>query len=346
MKRVLTAILIMCVMIFSGCKKQDNAAVIMVGDSAITKKEVNELVEKQLSSPFLAQIDKKSNDYKIMELAATDRAVNELIVKKMLLDEIAKRNITVSQEEIDKQKEKLINEVGGEDNLKEVLAKNNIDETELQSLIENEVQMTKLINSIAPVKVSDAEVKKYYNENKASKFTYPDSVKASHILIKDKAKAQEVLQKAKAEKADFAALAKQYSEDPGSAEKGGDLGFFTKEQMVEPFSKAAFSMKPDTVSDLVQTEFGYHIIKVTDRKKAGITPFDEVKNTLKKFLEDEKKVEVLKKFIEAKKAQTEIKFLDEKYSLDGIKKAMQELGSESQIAPQPTELPAPKEEEK
>ena len=346
MKSVLTTLLIMCVMMFSGCKKDENTAVVMVGDSAITKQEINELVDKQLSSPFLAQIDKKSNDYKIMKLAATDRAIKELIVKKMLLDEIVKRNITVSLEEIEKQKAKLVEEVGGEENLKEVLAKNNVDETELQSLLENEIQMTKLIASLAPVNVSDAEVKKYYNENKASKFTYPDSVKASHILIKEKAKAEEVLKKAKAEKADFAALAKQYSEDPGSAEKGGDLGFFTKEQMVEPFSKAAFSMKPDTVSDLVQTEFGYHIIKVTDRKKAGVTPFAEVKNTLKKFLEDEKKVEVLQKFIEAKKTQTKIEYLDKKYSPEEMEKEMKEYSSQAQVAPQPTELPPAKEEEK
>ncbi|MCR4880935.1 MAG: peptidylprolyl isomerase [bacterium] len=346
MKRVLTVMLIACVMMFSGCKKADNTAVIMVGENAITKQEINDVVTKQLSSPLLAQIDRKSKDYKIMELAATDKAINELIIKKILFDEIAKRNITVSQEDIAAYKENLIKEVGGEENLKQVLAKNNLDETEFNSLLENDIQMSKLIASISPITVSEAEIKKFYNENKASKFTYPDTVKASHILVKDKAKAEEVLKLAKAEKADFAALAKQYSEDPGSAQNGGDLGFFTKDQMVEPFAKAAFSMKPDTVSDLVQTEFGYHIIKVTDRKKAGITPYDEVKNTLKKYLEDEKKIEILQKFIESKKAQVEIKYLDASYSPDGIKKTLQELRADEPVAPQPTSLPAPKDEAK
>lgn len=346
MKRILTIMLIAMTMMFSGCKKADNAVVIMVGDSAITKQEINEIINKQMQSPFLAQIDKKSNEYKIMKLAATDKAVNELIVKKMLLDEIAKRNITVSQEDLEKYKENLLKEIGGEENLKEVLAKNNINENEFNSLLENDIQVSKLIASISPVKISDAEVKKFYNENKTSKFTYPDSVKASHILIKDKAKAEEVLKKAKEEKADFAELAKQYSEDPGSAQKGGDLGFFTKDEMVKPFADAAFSMKPDTVSNLVQTEFGYHIIKVTDRKKAGITPYDEIKNTLKKYLEDEKKVEILQKFVESKKAQTKIEYLDENYSPEGIKTAMQELSKEMPIAPQPTNLPAPKDEAK
>ena len=346
MKRVLTAMLIAGVMMFSGCKKADNKAVIMVGNNEITKQEINDIVNKQLSSPFLAQIDKKSKEYKIMQLAATDKAVNELIVKKMLFDEIAKRNITVSKEDLDKYKDNLIKEIGGEENLQQVLTKNNLTETEFNSLVENDIQVSKLIASISPINVTEAEIKKFYNDNKASKFTYPDTVKASHILIKDKAQAEEVLKMAKAENADFAALAKKYSEDPGSAQNGGDLGFFTKDQMVEPFAKAAFSMKPDTVSDLVKTEFGYHIIKVTDRKKAGITPFDEVKSTLKKYLEDEKKVEVLQKFIESKKAQTEIKYLDETYSPEGIKKAMQEISVDTPVAPQPTGMPTPQDEAK
>ena len=344
MKRVLTLMLVASMMMFSGCKKTDNKAVIMVGDNAITKQEINEIVDKQLQSPFLAQLDKKSNEFKIMRFAAVDKAVNELIVKKMLLDEIAKRNITVSKEDLDKYKENLLKEIGGEENLKKVLEQNQVSENDFNSLMENDIQITKLIASISPVIVTDAETKKFYNENKASKFTYPDTVKASHILIKDKAKAEEVLKKAKAEKANFAELAKQYSEDTGSAQKGGDLGFFTKDEMVKPFADAAFSMKPDTVSNLVQSEFGYHIIKVTDRKKAGITPYDEVKNTLKKYLEDEKKVEVLQKFIESKKSQTKIDYVDKEYDPENIKKAMQELSKDMPIAPQPTDLPAPKEE--
>ena len=346
MKRVLTAMLIAGVMMCSGCKKAENKAVITVDNVPITKEEIVEIVDKQLSSPFLANIDKESKDFKVMRLVATDKAINELIVKKILLAEIAKRNITVSQEELAKYKENLIREIGGEDNLKQLLAKNNLDENEFNSLIANEIQITKLIDTLSPVKVSDNDVKNFYKENKAAKFTYPDTVRASHILIKDKAKAETVLKQAKAPKADFAALAKQYSEDPGSAAKGGDLGFFTKEQMVPEFSKAAFSLKPDTVSDLVKSEYGYHIIKVVDRKKAGVMPLKEVQNEIKKFLEDEKKVEVLQKFVESKKAQTEIQYIDEKYSPDGLKKAMQELSKEMPVAPQPTNLPAPQEEAK
>ena len=344
MKRVLTAMLIAGVMMCSGCKKAENKAVITVDNVPITKQEINEIVDKQLSSPFLANIDKESKEFKVMRIVATDKAINELIVKKLLMAEIAKRNITVSQEELNTYKENLVKEIGGEENLKQLLAKNNLDENEFDSLIANEIQITKLIGTLSVIKVSDSDVKNFYKENKASKFTYPDTVRASHILIKDKAKAEDVLKMAKAPKADFAALAKQYSEDPGSAAKGGDLGFFTKEQMVPEFSKAAFSLKPDTVSDLVKSEYGYHIIKVVDRKKAGVMPLKEVQNEIKKFLEDEKKVEVLQKFIEGQKAQVKIEYIDDAFKPETLKKELKELGEDVPVAPQPTALPKTEED--
>ena len=149
----------------------------------------------------------------------------------------------------------------------------------------------------------------YYNENKDE--FYVDEVKASHILIKTiddennelsdekkaeaKEKAQEVLAKVKSGE-DFATLAKEYSEDTGSAINGGDLDFFPRGYMVEPFEKAAFSMKVGEVSDLVESNFGYHIIKVTDKVDEQ-KPFDEVKDDIKTTLQSEnynKQIEKLK----------------------------------------------------
>lgn len=339
MRRVLAALLIMTMMISSGCKKDEDKVIIKVNDSPITKQEVDEIISKQMSSPFLAQLDKDSKEAKLLTLVAKDKAVNELIVKKIIADEIIKRNITVSQEELDDFKADMLEQIGGEDNLKMILEQNKMTQNDFDTLVANDIQVSKLIDTISPVKVSEADVRKFYNENKKSKFTYPDTVKASHILVKDKAKAQEVLNKAKAPNADFAALAKEYSEDTGSAIKGGDLGFFAKDQMVKPFADAAFSLKPDTISDLVESEFGYHIIKVTDRKRAGVMPFEEIKSEVKKFLEDEQKVQALQKFIDAQKAQTTVEYLDETYNPENIKKAVQEFSAQEAVAPQPTDIP-------
>ncbi|MGZ8252387.1 MAG: SurA N-terminal domain-containing protein [Methylophilaceae bacterium] len=128
---------------------------------------------------------------------------------------------------------------------------------------------------IMGMQVSEDDVKKYYAEN-ASKFQGSEQRRASHILIgfgvnatpqaklEAKKKAEEVLAEVKKNPAQFSELAKKYSQDPGSAEKGGDLGLFGRGSMVKPFEDAVFSMTPGAVSDLVESEFGYHVIKLTE----------------------------------------------------------------------------------
>lgn len=131
-------------------------------------------------------------------------------------------------------------------------------------------------NTLIPkMQTTDEEAKKFYDEN-ASKFQGSEQRHASHILIgagasaspeakaEAKKKAEQVLAEVKKNPAKFAELAKKYSQDPGSAEKGGDLGTFGRGSMVKPFEEAAFSMKPGEVSGLVQSDFGYHIIKLTE----------------------------------------------------------------------------------
>jgi peptidyl-prolyl cis-trans isomerase D len=142
-------------------------------------------------------------------------------------------------------------------------------------------------NLIPTMQVSDEEAKKYYNEN-ASKFQGDEQRRASHILIgfggktdpaSKKAtleKAQTVLAETKKDPRKFEELAKKYSQDPGSAEKGGDLGVFGRGMMVKPFEDAVFSMKPGAISDLVESEFGYHIIKLTEIKGQAQS-YDDVK---------------------------------------------------------------------
>jgi parvulin-like peptidyl-prolyl isomerase len=109
--------------------------------------------------------------------------------------------------------------------------------------------------------VSDAKVKDYYNAHKAE-FR---SVKASHILVATEDEAKAVKKRLKKDR-DFAAVAKEVSTDPSAKQNGGDLGFFTKDQMVKPFADKAFAMKVNEISDPVKSEFGYHIIKVHEIK--------------------------------------------------------------------------------
>ncbi len=126
-----------------------------------------------------------------------------------------------------------------------------------------EVLISEVVNQIASDKLTDAEMKKYYNKNKADF----KEVHASHILVKTEDEAKEIKKKLD-QGGDFAALAKEKSTDPGSAPRGGDLGFFTKDRMVKPFADAAFSMKVNEISKPVQSPFGFHIIKVLEIKEA------------------------------------------------------------------------------
>ncbi|RYG21319.1 MAG: peptidylprolyl isomerase, partial [Burkholderiales bacterium] len=143
----------------------------------------------------------------------------------------------------------------------------------------------------AQVTVSDADIKSYYDQN-AKRYTTEEQRRASHILItapkdapaKDraaaKAKAEALLAQLRKNPADFAKLAKENSQDPGSAERGGDLDFFGKGMMVKQFEDTAYKLQKGQISDVVESEFGYHIIQVTDIKPGGARTLDQVKDEI------------------------------------------------------------------
>lgn len=143
--------------------------------------------------------------------------------------------------------------------------------------------------------ISDAEIEAFYKQN-VSQYQTPAQVRASHILFKTegkdenavKAKAEEVLKMAKAPNADFAALAKKFSEDESNASNGGDLDYFGRGRMVPEFENVAFAMKAGEVSDLVKTAFGFHIIKVVDNKPESTRPLAEVKSEIEDQLKWQK----------------------------------------------------------
>jgi peptidyl-prolyl cis-trans isomerase C len=147
------------------------------------------------------------------------------------------------------------------------------------------------------VTVTEEDARKFYEQN-PDKFTRSESVKASHILlgVDQKATADEKkTAREKAEKlrkelvggADFAALAKANSTCP-SSQQGGDLGFFGKGQMVPAFEKTAFALKPGEISDVVETQFGYHIIKLTEKKAAEKVEFKEARSRIEEYLKNQK----------------------------------------------------------
>lgn len=182
------------------------------------------------------------------------------------------------------------------------------DENKTQFEVAEQVKAEYVVLSLdallSQVTVSDAEVKTWYDSHK-DRYEVPEERRASHILVlikpdadkeKAKAKAEEVLAEVQKSPAKFAELAKKYSEDPGSAEKGGDLGFFARGMMVKPFDEEVFKQKEGDISGLVESEFGYHIIKLTGTKAAKLRPIEDVKAEIEGEL---KRQAASRKFAEA-----------------------------------------------
>ncbi|SEL72939.1 peptidyl-prolyl cis-trans isomerase D [Variovorax sp. YR750] len=179
------------------------------------------------------------------------------------------------------------------------------------------------------VVVNEADLKTYYEQN-ASRFGSKEERRASHILItapasasaadreKAKAKAEQLLADVKKAPSTFAEVARKNSQDPGSAEKGGDLDFVTKGAMVKPFEDAMFALKKGEISNVVETEFGYHIIHLTDIKPAVVPPFEQVRATIENDMRSQQATQEF-----AKAAET---FTDAVYQTpDSLKPAAEKL---------------------
>lgn len=180
-------------------------------------------------------------------------------------------------------------------------------EFETPESVKAEYVVLTLDDVAAQIAVPEAELKAYYEQNKAV-YGQPEERRASHILLtageggsaSDKAgarrKAEELLVQLRKNPNDFAKLAREFSKDPGSAAKGGDLGFFGRNMMVKPFEDAAFKLKPGEISDVVETDFGFHIIRVDEVKPATYKPFEAVRADIER---EYRRQQAQKKFAEA-----------------------------------------------
>ena len=247
-----------------------------------------------------------------------NQVLESLIDRELLFQESKKKGIQVKPEAVSDQLKNIQQRYPNKDEFKKLLNDMGLTESDLQAQIAHGMAIQKLIDEEVAdkIKISDEETKSYYDAN-PQLFQQPEQVKASHILIKVDANATDA-QKAEARKKikevqqkvqkgeDFATLAKTYSEGP-SGPRGGDLGYFKRGQMVKPFEAAAFSLKPNETSDIVETNFGYHLIKVVDKKPAKKTTYAEVKNRLndrlKKQKMDSKAVAYIKSLRESAKIE-------------------------------------------
>lgn len=238
--------------------------------------------------------------------------LDSLVVLRLLEKYGSENNFIVTQKEIDDQYQTVVKGYPSESAFEKDLQDKKVSKTFLKNEIKSELLRNKIAASVTKnVTVSDAEMQKYYVDNKETLFNVPEQIRVSHILIQfnvpqgqeltdqiklaahDKIKAiQDKLNAGE----DFAALAKANSEDTASAPSGGDIGYISKGQTVAEFENAAFALKVGEVSGIIETSYGYHIIKVTEHKDPYIKTFDEVKDTIKSYIENNKKTAEWEKF--------------------------------------------------
>ncbi len=247
--------------------------------------------------------------------------LDQLIAYKLLMQETKSRKIDVADADVEARIAGIRQQFPSEDVFKQTLAQQNMTVEQLRSDAKADMQVAKMLETEVNTKVAvqPADVDAFYKAN-PDKFQQGERMRASHILIRveenadantkeaARAKAADVLKQAQAGK-DFAELAKHYSQDPGSAANGGDLGFFQRGQMVGPFEQAAFAMKAGEMSGVVETPFGFHIIKAGDRQAARAVPLDEVKPQIEQFLQNQQRQQKTEAFVKGLKAKGKVEVL-------------------------------------
>ncbi len=291
---------------------------VTVNDRDITENQLEAEIQKMATQMPPEYLEK--NRDKVRE-----QALDRLIIWKLLEEKIEEAKIVATEEEVIEQ----IKEVAAQqklslDEFKAMLQARgmNFDEWKQQMKFEMRIQFQKLVEAKMgdQINVTETDANNFYSAN-IQRFQMPEQVKASHILIqpdttdpntdpneakaKALAKAQDLLKQIK-EGADFAELAKATGGYP-SAPRGGDLGFRPRSGGWDAvFEKAAFGLKIGQTSDVVETQFGYHIIMVTDRKEADVTTFEQAKDNIIKMLKQQKQMPLITKYVESLKAQAKI----------------------------------------
>jgi parvulin-like peptidyl-prolyl isomerase len=254
-------------------------------------------------------------------------AAIQQIMPQVVGIEIAKayakeHNITVSDKEVDKEIAKIKEQVGdqarssgqdmsNQEAYEQALKQNNITEDQLREDIRENLPVQKVQQKVAGnAEPSEEEIQKFYEKNKEAQFTTPEQVCVRHILFnKDQKQKAKDAKKQLENDGDFAKLAKEYSQDPGSAEKGGDLGCLGKGETVPDFEEAAFGAEQDEIVGPVQTQFGYHVLEVTEAKPKQTRPLSEVESQIRSQLSTEKQSEAFSKWLEEQKKQRDVEYL-------------------------------------
>jgi len=297
-------------------KPSSTTVLAKVNGVAITQGERDQTAQEMLSRGRMSQQQSSPDMLPKIEAAALQQLINvELLYQKG-----QKLKVKDLDKKVDDKLAQMRAQFPSPADFEKALASANLTEKQFKSFTRKNIVIDNLLQKevLGKISVSEADAKKFYDENQ-DKFKAPEQTKASHVLItvdqkatpEEKKKAKEkadAIRKRVAGGEDFAAVAKAESKCP-SAAKGGDLGYFGKGQMVPAFEEAAFSLKPGQISDVVETQFGYHIIKVTDRKQGETVKFNDVKGKIEDYLKNQEAQKPMADYVENLRKQAKIEMV-------------------------------------
>jgi peptidyl-prolyl cis-trans isomerase C len=307
--------------VFAGCQPADPVANSDSGAKKVATYEGGEVTEGELQQfaqqSGLGELDPSSPEYE----TAVQQVMPQLVGIEIAKTYAQEQGITVSDKEVDRELENIKKQVGeqarasgqdlkNQEAFDQALEQNQISEQQLRQDIRESLPVRQVQEKIAgDAEPSQEEVQKFYDDNRAT-FTQPAQRCMRHILFtKDqKEKAEEVKDQLQ-DGGDFAKLADKNSQDPGSAEKGGDLGCLGKGETVPPFEKAAFAAEQDEIVGPVETEFGFHLIEVTDIRKERTQPLEDVEAQITDQITATQQEEEFTKWLEDQKEQRNVKYL-------------------------------------
>lgn len=296
-----------------------SGTLVKVDGENIKESEVDTYLGFLAQQSGLPDINEEDEQYKALQASVID----SLIVTRVIDSYAEENNINVAETEIEEQMTAIVSNYESESAFQLDMEDRGISEAFLRQEIYNQLLRTKVFDrATADVSVSEEEMKLYYDENLEELFIVPEMVQVSHILIRfetdeegnvteeSKVEAREKIEYVQEElqEEEFDLLAERFSDDTASAENGGDLGYISRGQTVEAFEEAAFSLEIGEISDIVETEYGYHILKVTDKQDEYTQTFEEVEENIESYLDNEKKLKEWEDFVFGLLDEAEIEY--------------------------------------
>ncbi len=227
-----------------------------------------------------------------------EEVINLLIFERLIELEANRKNLNVTDKEINEELVRMKGTTTSDEEFEMMLAQNGMSEEDLLEQMETQLTLRKLFEE--NVQITKEDLKNYYDENKEL-YIEEENIRASHILVDSKKEAENILELLKQGK-EFAELAQMHSID-GSKDQGGDLGFFERGMMTPPFEEAAFALDVGELSGVVESEHGFHIIKLTDKKEETIHSFEDIKDDIRNQLFDMEISNQLPEWVEQQKAE-------------------------------------------